>query len=48
MERIIHGQLTAALELNKLITEAQHGFRNKHSAITLLAISASAMMTGQL
>ena len=37
MERIIHCQLTVALESNKLISESQHGFRNKHSTVTLLA-----------
>ena len=37
MERIIHCQLSSALESNNLISESQHGFRNKHSTITLLA-----------
>ena len=37
MERIIHCQLSAALESNNLISESQHGFHNKHSTITLLA-----------
>ena len=36
MERIIHRQLTYALESHKLISESQHGFRNKHSTVTLL------------
>lgn len=36
MERIIHHQLSAALESNKLFSESQLGFRNKHSTITLL------------
>ena len=39
MERIIHRQLTAALESNHLFSETQHGFRNKHSTITLLVSS---------
>ena len=37
MERIIHCQLSSALESNNLISESQHGFCNKHSTITLLA-----------
>jgi len=41
MERIIHHQLSAALESNNLISEAQHGFRNKHSTITLILSSVN-------
>ena len=36
MERIIHHQLTSVLESNKLISNSQHGFRNKHSTVALL------------
>ena len=41
MERIIHRQLITALESKNLISEAQHGFRNKHSTVSLLLSSVN-------
>ena len=36
MERIIHHQLVCALESKHLISDSQHDFRHKCSAVTLL------------
>ena len=45
MERLVKGRLITHLEMNNLIGDSQHGFRNKRSCLTSLLISLSKSLT---